>query len=41
MARALNLIHGCAGLLHEGWPPLGLTWRWLVVEAGNVRTVAR
>ncbi|MEE9481954.1 MULTISPECIES: hypothetical protein [Methylobacterium] len=31
MARALILIHGCAGLFREGWPPVGLPWERLVV----------
>ncbi|WP_281287321.1 hypothetical protein [Methylobacterium terricola] len=31
MARALILIHGCAGLIREGWPPIGLSWERLVV----------
>ncbi len=30
MARALILIHGCAGLIREGWPPVGLPWERLV-----------
>ncbi len=30
MARALNLIHGCAGLIREGWPPVGLPWERLL-----------
>ncbi|MGF3027418.1 hypothetical protein ACQVP2_32005 [Methylobacterium aquaticum] len=30
MARALILIHGYAGLIREGWPPVGLPWDRLV-----------
>ncbi|GJD50057.1 hypothetical protein OPKNFCMD_2793 [Methylobacterium crusticola] len=35
MARALTLIHGCAVLLREGWPPVGLPWQRLVGLFGD------
>ncbi|WP_280140376.1 hypothetical protein [Methylobacterium indicum] len=39
MARALILIHGCAGLIREGWPPVGLPWERLVVLLSEAEVV--
>ncbi|WP_167858409.1 hypothetical protein [Methylobacterium nonmethylotrophicum] len=45
MARALILIHGCAGWMadallpvREGWPPVGLPWERLVGLLSETRS---
>jgi hypothetical protein len=37
MARALLLIHGCAGLLREGWPVRSFRVQRLVGLFGDAR----
>lgn len=41
MARALTLIHGCVGLLGEGWPVRGLSVARLEALLGGVGRARR